>query len=1000
MAKKESIVPGLGKKQIAVLNNEHARQLEHKRHLEELGFPEEVEPGFVRHAPVSYDDPSNPTPSKIVNQAGQDLGDPNREGSDHFKEFKYKPAKNIAKEAFLDFMQKQPANVEEVGGGGLKGAGATGGPSSIDSQDATSAGLPAGVSGPGNSVLANYQRSIDPSMTTNVAGTRDASDELFGIDPTGAGIGSANVGMTGTPGAGTADMENFKPATGTEDILNADFDTKMNQAQTGQLVKEAISEVFLNKDTTGSMGLPSLESLKNKKEKEELTPEEERRKYGDIGYGILSTFRAIGKIPGALKDAYKWEQENIYDTSKLVPASWQKNPPKTEKELKEFLEDKANTEIKQQQLANVMTGVGIDVEPYTPAGSYNPMDFGGPEVQPGVTQISPDAAEKRTETIAVDPSTPDASGVPQGFQPGGFVGGTFESGKGQSMDQSKIEEPKGEAFESTYKPPTTTQGQLQADPGKAFAEQFGNRPDFDMSNYGSTSEGRKLALDEGLVDGKQFGTITGPGTPTAPDGTNTGYRIEVKPKNYPTAKPGDVITLSKMDAYNAWIEKAEGEGAMAKVQLDRVSDLAAMMHDILEDGDELPGWIQNKISDSLHNLEASVSHIMYDEKEERGLVKSKDTFQDFLAKAPQDRGYLQGANDIFLQKWVGAIARIAPLVAPALLKLLPKLFTKTVPKMKRGKPLTKVKADGTVVQQTRTVLSPIKTAGTVGTAAYLYDTTANPDWNPFEGLEDDPDFKEASEQMNSLSPDQQKMIKDSTLEEISRQMDSQPQEVQDAGFDNFKNLSEGNTTVGEVLSASQAADVGASDRGPKYGYGAGEDWKATDPSIRSTDKDPKFKGVSFRMPVYDTSPEQTAKVRAGGPEKIIGYKVDGGETTKLKTPVSNMGDLNRMLVKEAFIELQKERKKDSRLKNAGVAGYNKPKRTPKHPKKSHVVVAKEGKKVKTIRFGEQGAKTAGDRKKGESAKMRKKRKSFKARHRKNIKRGKMSAAYWADKVKW
>jgi hypothetical protein len=94
------------------------------------------------------------------------------------------------------------------------------------------------------------------------------------------------------------------------------------------------------------------------------------------------------------------------------------------------------------------------------------------------------------------------------------------------------------------------------------------------------------------------------------------------------------------------------------------------------------------------------------------------------------------------------------------------------------------------------------------------------------------------------------------------------------------------------------------------------------------------------------------------------------------------------------------RKKDPRLARAGVAGFNKPKRTPKHPKKSHVVVAKEGNKVKTIRFGEQGAKTAGDRKKGESAKMRKKRKSFKARHRKNIKRGKMSAAYWADKVKW
>jgi|TARA_B110000285_G_scaffold235559_1_gene318070 hypothetical protein len=95
-----------------------------------------------------------------------------------------------------------------------------------------------------------------------------------------------------------------------------------------------------------------------------------------------------------------------------------------------------------------------------------------------------------------------------------------------------------------------------------------------------------------------------------------------------------------------------------------------------------------------------------------------------------------------------------------------------------------------------------------------------------------------------------------------------------------------------------------------------------------------------------------------------------------------------------------EIKKDSRLKNAGVNGYNKPKRTPSHPKKSHVVVAKVGDKVKTIRFGEQGASTAGKPKKGESAKMVAKRKSFKARHGRNIAKGKMSAAYWANKVKW
>ena len=97
---------------------------------------------------------------------------------------------------------------------------------------------------------------------------------------------------------------------------------------------------------------------------------------------------------------------------------------------------------------------------------------------------------------------------------------------------------------------------------------------------------------------------------------------------------------------------------------------------------------------------------------------------------------------------------------------------------------------------------------------------------------------------------------------------------------------------------------------------------------------------------------------------------------------------------------RKVKKKDSRLKRAGVSGYNKPKRTPGHPKKSHIVVAKSGGKVKTIRFGQQGAKTAGKPKAGESTKMKKKRASFKARHAKNIAKGKMSAAYWADKVKW
>ena len=88
------------------------------------------------------------------------------------------------------------------------------------------------------------------------------------------------------------------------------------------------------------------------------------------------------------------------------------------------------------------------------------------------------------------------------------------------------------------------------------------------------------------------------------------------------------------------------------------------------------------------------------------------------------------------------------------------------------------------------------------------------------------------------------------------------------------------------------------------------------------------------------------------------------------------------------------------LKKHGLSGVNKPKSTPSHAKKSHVVLAKVGEKIRLIRFGEQGASTAGAPKEGESDKMKKKRASFKARHARNIAKGKMSAAYWADKAKW
>lgn len=92
-------------------------------------------------------------------------------------------------------------------------------------------------------------------------------------------------------------------------------------------------------------------------------------------------------------------------------------------------------------------------------------------------------------------------------------------------------------------------------------------------------------------------------------------------------------------------------------------------------------------------------------------------------------------------------------------------------------------------------------------------------------------------------------------------------------------------------------------------------------------------------------------------------------------------------------------KKDPRLERAGVEGFNKPKRTPGHATKSHIVVAKEGDQVKTIRFGQQNVKGSPKRA-GESESDKNRRESFKAIHAKNIAKGKMSAAWWSSKVKW
>ena len=143
--------------------------------------------------------------------------------------------------------------------------------------------------------------------------------------------------------------------------------------------------------------------------------------------------------------------------------------------------------------------------------------------------------------------------------------------------------------------------------------------------------------------------------------------------------------------------------------------------------------------------------------------------------------------------------------------------------------------------------------------------------------------------------------------------------------------------------------------------------------------------------VTDATVKKTFRLKAQGrdeKEMEENYKYDYGSPESIR------------LMKKITPGQKKNEEKDPRLAAAGVKGYNKAKRTPNHPEKSHIVVAKDGDKVKTIRFGQQGVTTAGAPKKGESDKQKARRKNFKARHAKNIAKGKMSAAYWADKVKW
>jgi hypothetical protein len=167
-----------------------------------------------------------------------------------------------------------------------------------------------------------------------------------------------------------------------------------------------------------------------------------------------------------------------------------------------------------------------------------------------------------------------------------------------------------------------------------------------------------------------------------------------------------------------------------------------------------------------------------------------------------------------------------------------------------------------------------------------------------------------------------------------------------------------------------------------------EDW-GTKSGKKSSETGERYLPKKAREALSDS--EYAATTAAKRKDKAAG-KQHSKQPKKIAEKTANYRDKYKKGGKS------KKKKKDSRLTRAGVSGYNRPKRTPNHPTKSHIVVAKSGSTIKTIRFGQQGVSGAGKSPKSKSEKAR--RRSFKARHAKNIAKGVLSAAYWANKVKW
>ena len=673
----EEIVPGIGKKQAAVLNNESARRLEHERHLEELGFPKYVEPGYMRHAPVSYDDPDNPTPSRIVNQAGQDLGDQNKDESDHFAKNTYKPAKPLAKEAFLEFMSKEdpPPNRSQAELQRTEELGLS--PDATATEIAQAQGQKDLMYRPDlndpSVQEASYLAGYDPTtgeagyrgFTTDAEGNRVAKDpmivdtaDLEADDPrlgsTFARPGMPDIYGNPTEGSGSGGAITFKDIKPkTEDDAGDGLSDISNSIQ------------------------KSMEIFSNLVMKDELSDAAEKGKEAVKDIGTAAGERGVESFLEGINSLITGEAFGLDSSEEEVE--------NTTEEVKEKVEEKIKEETAGMTPKTKLT---INFPTYTQYKSTtaNPTPVGYVDYARSYAQgydetfreMYPEKAKEIREKITYKPDDPDASGIPTRFTPG-MRGTTLGRGGTESriVDMPKV--PKTEAATYIEEPPLPPEEKIDDPKEKKFysdeteitgTEVFMPRvinetkgknvpstltytldikpaDQIDIPNVSPekkeqivTSALQSIGL-QGSGNANRFAYTPPPATPQQAMQISPDQRMpqQMRADLAQAAFDREVARLTagaknitKMEKYEAWIQKAEDEGAMAKVQLDRVSDLADMMHDALDEEDQLPGWIQNKISDSLHNLEASFTHIAYDKKQDMELSKSKEMFTNILQK--------------------------------------------------------------------------------------------------------------------------------------------------------------------------------------------------------------------------------------------------------------------------------------------------------------------------------------------------------------------------------